>query len=239
MFKNYYLILGVAADATLDEVRAAFRRRALELHPDRSGLDSGPFLELQEAYGVLSDPARRRSYDHESGSTTIRRRPWGPASEPLVTKTNRRRSEPLSPVEIGRPAREISLVDSFRSYHPSFEAIIDRLLGNFQLLERPKGEALRSLTVEVILDPEEAKLGRAVFVRIPAQATCPNCGGRGSVGAYECLYCQGHGGLSSEYPVEVAYPPGINDGYVVQIPLDQFGINNFFLTVVFRVSFGW
>ena len=44
--------------------------------------------------------------------------------------------------------------------------------------------------------------------------------------------------MNTNYPVEVAYPPGIRDGHVVQIPLDQFGIENFFLTVL-RVSVDW
>ena len=50
MEKNYYVILGVSSNATVEEVKAAFRRRALELHPDRSGKESGPFLEVQEAW---------------------------------------------------------------------------------------------------------------------------------------------------------------------------------------------
>ncbi len=63
MAKNYYLILGITADATKEDIKAAFRRRAMELHPDRSGLGSGPFQEAQEAYSVLADPDRRRRYD--------------------------------------------------------------------------------------------------------------------------------------------------------------------------------
>jgi curved DNA-binding protein CbpA len=63
MEKNYYVILGVSSNATVEEVKAAFRRRVMELHPDRSGKESGPFLEVQEAYGVLSDDTQRRRYD--------------------------------------------------------------------------------------------------------------------------------------------------------------------------------
>ena len=53
MKKNYYVILGVSSNATVEEVKAAFRRRALELHPDRSGKESGPFLEVRKPTASL------------------------------------------------------------------------------------------------------------------------------------------------------------------------------------------
>ena len=61
MSANHYVILGVPFDASGDDIKAAFRRRALELHPDTSGMESGPFLELQEAYGVLKVSLWKRS----------------------------------------------------------------------------------------------------------------------------------------------------------------------------------
>lgn len=62
--RDYYDILGVAADAGADEIKRAYRQLARRYHPDISGDDRGAaFLELARAYEVLSDPARRRSYD--------------------------------------------------------------------------------------------------------------------------------------------------------------------------------
>jgi hypothetical protein len=43
----------------------------------------------------------------------------------------------------------------------------------------------------------------------------------------------------TESPLEVDYPPGLRDGYAVRIPLTRYGIENFFLTVLFRLSGGW
>jgi hypothetical protein len=45
--------------------------------------------------------------------------------------------------------------------------------------------------------------------------------------------------LTTEYPVDVEYPPALRDGYAVRIPLACYGIENFFLMVLFRVSGGW
>jgi curved DNA-binding protein CbpA len=64
--KDYYAILGVAPGSTADEVRKAYRRLALEWHPDRNqGRPEATerFKEISEAYGVLIDPEKRQQYD--------------------------------------------------------------------------------------------------------------------------------------------------------------------------------
>ena len=62
--RDYYDVLGVAADAGAEEIKRAYRQLARRYHPDISGDDRGAaFLELSRAYEVLSDQARRRSYD--------------------------------------------------------------------------------------------------------------------------------------------------------------------------------
>ena len=62
--RDYYDVLGVAADAGADEIKRAYRQLARRYHPDISGDERGAaFLELARAYEILSDPERRRSYD--------------------------------------------------------------------------------------------------------------------------------------------------------------------------------
>ena len=234
MAKNYYLILGITEDASREDIRAAFRQRALELHPDRSGMESGPFQEVQEAYSVLGDPERRRRYDRERPRPIAARGRWGRRAERLVPE--RPPAEPFRPVEPARGFRELSPLESFETYAPSFEELFERFWGNFEPWGRPKAERLESLTVEVVISPEEARFGSRVRVRIPARARCAECGGHGSVGFYECWHCEGRGALMTEYPVAVSVPPGTRDGDAVRIPLTQFGIENFYLTLLFRVT---
>lgn len=63
--KDYYRILGLPPTATLAEVKLAYRKKASALHPDRnpSVKAHADFQEMQEAYDVLSDTAKRRAYD--------------------------------------------------------------------------------------------------------------------------------------------------------------------------------
>src|SRR5512142_3361326 len=63
--KTYYALLGVPRDASLEEVRRAYFESAQRLHPDKNQLpgETELFLEVQQAYEVLSNPQRRAQYD--------------------------------------------------------------------------------------------------------------------------------------------------------------------------------
>lgn len=61
--RDYYEVLGVGKDASTDEIKKAFRRLAVQLHPDKEGGDETKFKEANEAYEVLKDSAKRQRYD--------------------------------------------------------------------------------------------------------------------------------------------------------------------------------
>ena len=68
MSRDVYAVLGVARDAGLAEIKRAYRAKALELHPDKQDPSSlhnsdDAFIQLSEAYAVLSDPDARAAYD--------------------------------------------------------------------------------------------------------------------------------------------------------------------------------
>src|SRR4030043_2195565 len=63
--RNYYEILGVPKYASKDEIKDAYRKLALQYHPDRNKSPEAEekFKEISEAYAVLSDDEKRRQYD--------------------------------------------------------------------------------------------------------------------------------------------------------------------------------
>jgi curved DNA-binding protein CbpA len=61
--KDYYSILGVSKTASDEEIKKAFRKKAMKHHPDRGG-DQAAFQDINEAYSVLSDAKKRSEYDN-------------------------------------------------------------------------------------------------------------------------------------------------------------------------------
>lgn len=223
MKTNLYDVLGVDAEASPEQIQAAYVHWARQAAPDRDTPVNERLKELQAAYAVLANPQRRRNYDS-------RAQPRRASNE----------AEPFrapSPSETkSQSNREYSLRDSFASAHPSFDELFDRFWGNFSELSRPKAERIESLTLEIPLSPEAACGGGCARILIPARAQCPACGGRGALGVYQCWQCEGHGSITADYPLDLTYPAGITNEHAVRVPLTQYGIDNFFLTVRFRVT---
>src|SRR3989442_2347108 len=71
MRMDYYEVLQIEVSATFDEVHKAYRSLALRYHPDRNSTPgaSSVMSSINEAYAVLSEPSRRRSYDEERSKT--------------------------------------------------------------------------------------------------------------------------------------------------------------------------
>jgi curved DNA-binding protein CbpA len=106
---DLYGILGVSTRAAPGEIKRAYRRIAFAMHPDVGERpDPGRFREVHEAYEILSNPDRRRSYDVE---ISIRRRPL--SAEPL------------------RPKVPVTVLDDFLTVRPSIEEMLDHIAQNF------------------------------------------------------------------------------------------------------------
>jgi molecular chaperone DnaJ len=125
MAKSYFAILGISPNATVDEIRSAYRQLVKEFHPDHYAGGSSRFRDIQEAYSVLGNQRRRREYE-QSIRKVPRKAPLKPAAYP--------EPEPLIPKESPFDLGEVSPVRSFQSYTPSFDEIFPISLNRSRLV---------------------------------------------------------------------------------------------------------
>jgi curved DNA-binding protein len=115
-FRNYYEILGVARDATVEEIKKSFRRLARQYHPDLNPGDKGAedkFKAINEAYEVLSDTTKRSQYD-QFGKFWQQRGFQGGAAKAGARGWNGRGDRPSGDVDF--------------SDYPDFNSFVDQLL---------------------------------------------------------------------------------------------------------------
>jgi DnaJ-class molecular chaperone len=229
---NYYVILGIDTDASKAEIKEAYRKLVQKYHPDHFGEDSSPFLRIQEAYQVLSDPARKRQYDQ----SLARPKPQSKPINNRMTGRYAREPEPLIPDKRSIRHDPISLSRSFETYSPSFDEIFDRLFTNFGQGIRQKSERMEELKVEVTINPDQAASGGTIKLIVPVRIQCPLCYGVGMVGFWECHRCAGVGIVAADIPLIVSYPAGIRSIFSKSLSLNKFGIDNLYLTVNLHVS---
>src|ERR1700745_44110 len=127
--RDLYGILGVSREAVPADIKRAYRRIAFNVHPDVGGRpDPEHFREVHEAYEVLTNPDRRRSYDIE---ISIRRRPT--SAEPPRSKA------------------PVTVMDEFLAVRPSVEELLFQIGQNVFGYREKSGGHLRRLRMEVIL----------------------------------------------------------------------------------------
>ncbi len=186
--ENFYRILGVAQGADQITIRRTYQRLARRLHPSLHPGDRKAerrFKVILRAYRFLSDPARRRRYDHgEVLSTALR-------SEPL------RRRPTLSPRDLAGQLEEL-VVELVHIGEPDSAASA--------VVKGVDTEA------EVNLDLAEAVRGVTTSISIQVDVPCSDCAGRGSTDGEICQACEGRGVLIELERIRVRIPAGIDDG---------------------------
>jgi molecular chaperone DnaJ/curved DNA-binding protein len=218
--KDYYLILGVARSESSAGIRARYRDLVRTLHPDVAGAKStGSFREVTEAYEVLADPVARRRHNSELDAKE-RRRPMGPVAAPVAPPR----------------AAPVSLLAEPWVVRPSFDGLVDRLVRNFTGVGVPKAERSESLTVEVILTPDEALEGVEVPLGVPVVHRCVECGGTGRAWLYWCASCGGEGAIATDRVIRIPIPAGVRSGSIIEGPLDGLGIHNLYLRLYVRIE---
>jgi DnaJ-class molecular chaperone len=225
--KDYYLVLGVPRTESASGIQQAFRDLSKRFHPDRVGTAGTPrFQQIAEAYGVLSDPEKRRQYNEALRRGARVAVP--PEPEPLVDLRSHA-PEPLRP-------EPISILRDFRRHGPSVAALHERFRRAFTGRRVPKSEHLEGLNVEIVLSPNEAATGGILAIEIPSFNPCSACGGSGSDWGFVCLDCNGEGIVERGHAVRVRLPASIRHGEVLEEPIRGLGIFNLYLRLHIRIA---
>ncbi len=233
---DYYGLLGVARDASPDEIKKAYRKKALEFHPDRnqgSKEAEEQFKAVTEAYEVLRDPEKRGRYDRY-GAEGLKGARGGPG---------------FSGFDFA------DAVEVFMRDFGGFEDLFGR--GGRRGPRTKAGQTIRirlPLTLSEVatgvtkrikvsvLDPcelcsgtgaadgrgttrcptcggtgEERLVQRSVFGQFVSVTTCRTCGGEGSIIEQQCSRCQGDGRERHEREVEVKVPAGVSSEHFLTL----------------------
>lgn len=170
--RDYYEVLGVKKDASADEIKKAFRKAAIEHHPDRGG-DEAKFKEVNEAYEVLKDGSKRQRYD-QFGHAGVGGN--GGGGNPFGGGFNGQ--------NVNFDFGDMGFGDIFSNFFGG---------GGQQQGRQKRGN---DVEVRTELTFEEAVFGTEVDLNINIEDTCEHCKGTTAEPGYElktCATCKGAG----------------------------------------------
>ncbi len=188
MSKDYYKILGVEKNATADEIKKAFKKLAMQYHPDRPGGDEKKFKEANEAFQVLNDADKRAKYD-QFGSDFEQQGGWGAAGGSWEDIMNAFRQQSGGQGGFGNVNFDFGgMGDIFGDFFNGGSA---STRGG-----RASARRGRDIQVDVEIDFKEAAFGVERDLNLRKQSACDVCGGTGAEPGSKmekCGTCHGQG----------------------------------------------
>ena len=226
--RDYYEVLGVGRGATSEELKRAYRKLAMQYHPDRNNGDKAAeerFKEIGEAYSVLSDPEKRSRYDAFGHAANGMPPDFGTFSfdsafdlfDMFFGGGARRRGR-------GGPQRGNDLR---MTVEIGFE---EAVFGAKRTIEVPRagtcdacgGSGARAGTAPTQCPScqgagQVRRTMQSIFGQVTNVATCPQCRGEGRVVNDPCPDCRGTGRLERRSEVEVTIPAGVDEDVTLRL----------------------
>ncbi|MBI5506249.1 MAG: J domain-containing protein [Deltaproteobacteria bacterium] len=207
-FQDYYSVLGVARDASADDVKKAYRKLALKWHPDRHTADKRDeaerqFKRIAEAYEVISDPEKRSRYDRFGADWRQGQDFQPPPGEQHMTR------------------EEFERAFGHGGFSEFFESLFGDEMRRSQSAQRARHGRFEhrgaDVRAELALPIGVALAGGKSRFEVPGTKACARCGGVGFVGEHVCPQCVGVGRLHDRRTIELAIPANLTDGMTVRL----------------------
>ncbi|HTE22082.1 MAG TPA: molecular chaperone DnaJ [Candidatus Limnocylindria bacterium] len=240
--RDYYEVLGISKGASADEIKKAFRKAAVQHHPDKEGGDEAKFKEVNEAYEVLKDSSKRQRYDqfgHAGVGGNGGGDPFGGYSG-YGGQAGQNTNFDFGDMGLGdifssffgggaghRQGRQARGRDVETNVEITFEQAVfgtevDLNLSLEDACEHCKGTTaepgyeLRSCD-ECGGSGQVTRVMRTVFGNIQQATVCPKCKGAGKVPEKECTVCHGKGTQRKSQTIGLKVPAGIDDGATIRL----------------------
>lgn len=239
--RDYYEVLGVSKNASPDEIKKAFRRLAVQYHPDKEGGDEAKFKEVNEAYEVLKDTDKRKRYD-QFGHAGV----GGAAgSNPFEGFTGFGGQGQNVNFDFG----DLGLGDIFNSFFGGgggprsqrqargrdvetnieidftqavFGTEVDLNLSLDDTCKHCKGTTVEPGYELKTCDQcdgsgQVVSVTRTIFGNIQQASTCPKCRGAGKIPEKVCSVCHGKGTERRNVDITLKIPAGVDDGATIRL----------------------
>jgi molecular chaperone DnaJ len=227
--RDYYEVLGVDRQASAEDLKRAFRKIAMDSHPDRYPDDdvaAARFKEASEAYTVLSDPERRRSYDmfgHAAAgaggpAVDFSDMPFGDIFDtffgggfgPRGRRERSNRGDDL----------RYDLTITFEEAFTGVEKLID--IPRLATCDRCSGSGSDPGTGSETCpgcrgSGQIRRAAQSIFGQVVTTATCPTCGGAGRILKSRCSQCRGQGRVQRSKRMSVKIPAGVDTGSQIRL----------------------
>lgn len=220
-YKDYYETLGVSRTANDTEIKKAFRKLAREYHPDvakNKKQAEEKFKEINEAYEVLGDPAKRKKYDElgpnwASGAEFRPPPGWGGAAGRTY------RAETPNGEEFQFQFGGTGFSDFFEQLFGGARGRAGRFGGLGGTAEEDYAtERGQDLEGDIMVTLEEVTNGSVRAVSVRHASPCPACGGTGVRKRAACPTCGGTGQAIKTETYQVKIPAGVTEGQRLRIP---------------------
>lgn len=249
--RDYYEVLGVQKTVSAQELKSAFRKVALQYHPDRNPGNAEAeekFKEASEAYEVLSDPERRNRYDRFGHAGVGGAAGGDPFGGFQGVNINDIFGEIFGDIFGGRGGRRASNrgADLRFNLEISFEEAAFGCRPKVPIPRPKKCDTCSGTGSKSAAPPKTCgTCGGAGEVRFTqgffaVSRPCSECGGTGAVVPDPCAKCKGSGKVPSDEVIEVNIPPGVDNGTRVRLtgmgePGDRGGpAGDLYVTVIVR-----